>query len=76
MAAISRLRLAPLLTGYRGKPQADLGAAVTAIMAMAAAMQNDVALDEIEVNPLMVAGQGKGAIAADAVIWMNDNQGD
>jgi succinyl-CoA synthetase beta subunit len=76
LAAISRLRLAPLLTGYRGKPQADLGAAVTAIMAMAHAMQSDARLDEIEVNPLMVASRGNGAIAADAVIWMNDDQGD
>jgi acyl-CoA synthetase (NDP forming) len=76
LAAISRLRLAPLLTGYRGKPQADLGAAVTAIMAMAHAMQNDARLDEIEVNPLMVASRGNGAIAADAVIWMNDDQGE
>ena len=76
LAAINRLQLAPLFSGYRGTPQGDLDAAVAAIMAMAAAMQNDAALDEIEVNPLMVAGQGKGAIAADAVIWMNDNQGD
>ncbi len=76
LAAISCLRLAPLLTGYRGKPQADLGAAVTAIMAMAHAMQNDARLDEIEVNPLMVASRGNGALAADAVIWMNDDQGE
>ena len=76
LAAINCLRLAPLLTGYRGKPKADLGAAVTAIMAMAHAMQNDARLDEIEVNPLMVASRGNGAIAADAVIWMNDDQGE
>jgi succinyl-CoA synthetase beta subunit len=45
-------------------------------MAMAHAMQNDARLDEIEVNPLMVASRGNGAIAADAVIWMNDDQGE
>ena len=76
LAAISRLRLAPLLAGYRGKPKADLGAAVNAIMAMAHAIQTDARLDEIEVNPLMVARLGEGAIAADAVIWMKNDQGD
>ncbi len=76
LAAISRLRLAPLLAGYRGKPKADLGAAVKAIMAMAHAIQTDARLDEIEVNPLMVARLGEGAIAADAVIWMKNDQGD
>ena len=76
LAAINRLRLAPLINGYRGKPKADLDAAVTAIMAMAYAIQNDTQLDEIEVNPLMLARCGKGAIAADAVIWINNDQGD
>ena len=76
LAAISRLRLAPLLNGYRGKPKADVDAAVKAIMAMAHAIQTDRRLDEIEVNPLMVARLGEGAIAADAVIWIKNDQGD
>jgi acetate---CoA ligase (ADP-forming) len=67
--ALLSLRLAPLLTGYRGKPMADLDAAVAAALAMAQLCQTDDNIAEIEVNPLMVRAIGQGAVAADAVIW-------
>ncbi len=65
-AALRRLRLWPRLDGHRGCPRADVPAAIRAIAAMQAMMQ-DRALAEIEVNPLMV--RRTGAVAADAVIW-------
>jgi acyl-CoA synthetase (NDP forming) len=67
-AALLSLRLAPLLAGFRGRPAADLDAAVGAILALAAAMQADPALAEIEVNPLMLRAEGGGAVAADALV--------
>ena len=73
-AAINGLRLAPLLNGYRGRAAADLEAAVDAIAAMAAIIEADPAIDEIEVNPLMLGEIGTGALAVDAVIWKTDPQ--
>ncbi len=65
-AALRRLRLWPLLDGYRGKPAADAGAVVAAAMTVQA-MFADPRLQEVEINPLMV--RATGAVAADAVIW-------
>ncbi|PLL14012.1 acyl-CoA synthetase [Tabrizicola sp. TH137] len=65
--ALRRLRLWPLLDGYRGRTKADTAAAVRAVMALQALMQASPALEEIEINPLMLTATG--AVAVDAVIW-------
>lgn len=69
LAALQSLKTAPMLTGYRGLPRADLDAAVDGIMAVAdfAAAHADTIL-ELDVNPLIVRPEGMGAIAADALI--------
>lgn len=66
-AALDRLRIAPLLYGYRGKPAADRDAVIRAVMALQAyviAQAGRVA--EIEVNPLIVTPTR--AVVADALI--------
>jgi len=68
-AALSGLRLAPLLTGYRGRPAGDVDAAVAAITALCRMIETSPEIDEIEVNPLMLAPAGDGVLALDAVIW-------
>ncbi|MGF1500737.1 MAG: acetate--CoA ligase family protein [Paracoccaceae bacterium] len=66
-AALGRLRMAPLLAGYRGRPQADLRAAVEAALAVQAyALAEADRLLELDINPLIVTPQG--AWAADALI--------
>jgi acetate---CoA ligase (ADP-forming) len=65
-AALRRLRLWPLLDGYRGRVRADVAAVVDAGLRVQA-MFDDPALVEVEINPLMVRAQG--AVAVDAVIW-------
>ncbi|WP_370342141.1 acetate--CoA ligase family protein, partial [Pararhodobacter marinus] len=66
-AALRRLRLWPLLDGWRGRPRPALGAAIDAALAMQAMMATDPALREIEVNPLILTQDR--AVAVDAVIW-------
>jgi acyl-CoA synthetase (NDP forming) len=66
-AALQRLRLWPLLDGYRGRPKADVGAVVAAALAVQGMLDADATVEEVEINPLMV--RQTGAIAADAVIW-------
>ncbi len=66
-AGLRQLRLWPLLDGYRGRPKADVAAAVQAVMALQSALLADARLAEIEVNPLIL--RESGAVAVDAVIW-------
>ncbi len=68
-AALQSLKTAPMLQGYRGRPIADMDAALDAIMAVAdfAGEHADTIL-ELDINPLIVRAEGKGAVAADALI--------
>ncbi|MFN3645039.1 MAG: acetate--CoA ligase family protein [Gemmobacter sp.] len=69
-AALHRLRLWPLLDGYRGRARADVPAVVAAALAVQAMLAADAGLEEVEINPLMA--RDEGAVAADAVIWQED----
>jgi acetate---CoA ligase (ADP-forming) len=66
-AALADLRIAPVLSGFRGQPPADIDAVVDAICRLGA-----FALEEgawtVEINPLMVYPEPHGVIAADALI--------
>lgn len=66
VAALKRLRLWPLLDGFRGAPKADLAAITGTVMKLQADFAADPTLIEIEINPLMV--RDAGAVAADALI--------
>ena len=66
LAGLQRLRLWPLLDGYRGRARADVGALVDLVGRLAALMAADKTLDEIEINPVMLREQG--AVAVDALI--------
>lgn len=65
--ALNRLRIAPLLAGYRGKPGADVDAVVAAVMAVQDyVIAHANSLDEIEINPLIATPTR--AVAVDALI--------
>ncbi|HTS91262.1 MAG TPA: acetate--CoA ligase family protein, partial [Stellaceae bacterium] len=66
-AMLRRLRIWPLLQGFRDQPRRDVEAVVDALVQvgnLAAALGDR--LVELDVNPLIVGAEGKGAIAADA----------
>ena len=66
-AMLRELRAFPLLEGYRGRPGADLAAAVRAIEALAGfSVSLGDGLEAVEINPLIVGPDG--AIAVDALI--------
>ena len=70
-AALSFLRVAPILTGYRGKPAADIDRVVEAVMALQTFVAAEAArLEELDINPLMAGPIG--AVAADALIRLRD----
>ncbi|MFN3210354.1 MAG: acetate--CoA ligase family protein [Roseovarius sp.] len=69
--ALDGLRIAPVLAGYRGRPGADRGAIVKAVLAMQdyVTAERD-RLEEIEINPLICTPDR--AVVADALIRKGD----
>ncbi len=66
---LTELKSWPLLDGYRGRPLADVEAALDAVLAVvgaADAWQGRV--EAIEINPLSIKKQGEGAVALDALV--------
>lgn len=66
LAAMRRLRLWPLLDGYRGRPVADMAAVARMARQLGQAMLDDPDLEEIEINPVLVSAQG--AVAVDVLL--------
>jgi acyl-CoA synthetase (NDP forming) len=68
---IDKLKLAKLLSGYRGKPAADRKAMEKAIAGLAKFfLDHRAVMHDIEINPLIVKPDGQGAVAVDVrVIW-------
>ena len=67
--ALAELHCAPLLRGHRGRAAADVDAAVDAILGIARfAEAHSATLEELDVNPLAVAPEGRGARALDALV--------
>jgi acetate---CoA ligase (ADP-forming) len=68
-AALGRLRAAPLLAGFRGRPAADVPALVEMALACSRyALENLDRLAELDLNPVIVRPRGQGAVAVDALI--------
>jgi len=68
-AALGRLRMAPLLAGFRGRAAADVPALVEAALGCNRyARENLERLAELDLNPVIVRPRGLGAVAVDALI--------
>jgi acyl-CoA synthetase (NDP forming) len=67
LTAVEKLKIAPLLAGYRGKPAVDKAALVTAVLAVQdCVLDNRASFSEIELNPLILTSTR--AVAVDALI--------
>jgi acyl-CoA synthetase (NDP forming) len=70
--SLRQLKCAPLLSGFRGAPPADLNAAVDVILAIAGMLEKDPSsIIELDINPLMLLADGQGVVAVDALIRLN-----
>lgn len=68
-ATLRQLAIAKLMDGYRGKPAGDWSALVGAVLGIARFAEAHLEeLIEIDVNPIIVRPQGRGAVAVDALI--------
>ncbi len=67
--ALSGLKVAKLLGGYRGQPKGDVDALVKAVASVASyVVSNASMIEEVDINPIMVLPEGSGTVAADALI--------
>jgi acetate---CoA ligase (ADP-forming) len=62
---IREIRGFKLLSGFRGRPTADLEALERAIVSLSDLAVNHPEISEMDINPLLVHGEGKGATVVD-----------
>ena len=73
--ALNRLRLAPVLNGYRGIPPINKTALIDAVLAIqACVLDRRTSMSEIEINPLILTPER--AVAVDALIRTGDDEND
>ncbi|CEJ09735.1 succinyl-CoA synthetase subunit beta [bacterium YEK0313] len=74
-AMVRRLKAFALLDGARGRPKCDVPALCAAMAALSeAVLAAGGRIAEIEINPLIVREQGRGVVALDALVVLNNNQ--
>jgi acetate---CoA ligase (ADP-forming) len=72
-SALKTLAVGKLLSGYRGRPAADVAALVeTALACTRYAEANVDTLLELDINPVIVRPEGQGAVAVDALIRLSE----
>ena len=72
LQALGQLKCAPLLSGFRGLPPADINAAVDVILSVANMVEKDPSsIIELDINPLLLMAEGQGVVAVDALIRLN-----
>jgi len=71
MAMIKEIRSYPLLMGVRGEKTRDLNTLIDAISKVGAIIRKCRGISDIEVNPLVVYEQGRGARAVDVRIILS-----
>jgi acetate---CoA ligase (ADP-forming) len=62
---LSTLRMAPLLTGYRGSPPADVPALKDLLFRINALVEDIPEVAELDLNPVFVRRDGDGVVAVD-----------
>lgn len=70
---IREIRSYPLLEGVRGEPPADHDAMVDALMRVSQLVTDFPEIVELDINPLMVFEQGRGAVALDMRLILKES---
>jgi hypothetical protein len=70
VAALQRLRAAPIFAGTRGAPPLDVRSAASVLATLGRIIDATPAISEIEINPLVLYSDG--CIAIDALIVTGD----
>lgn len=69
LAALGRLRIAPLYAGVRGEPAWDMGALAEIAVGIGRLVRDaDGRIASLDVNPVIVGAVGEGAVIVDALV--------
>jgi len=68
MKMLEELKGLPLLRGARGNPPRDIEALASLVEAVSRMVLSEPDLLELDVNPVMVLQEGRGAVAVDALV--------
>lgn len=68
---ISEIKAYPLLLGVRGEAKKDIQGVVETILKIGAVLYHFKEISDIEINPLIVYGEGEGSKALDARILIS-----
>jgi acyl-CoA synthetase (NDP forming) len=72
IAELRKLRLAPLLDGFRGSPALDIEALADLVCRLGAVIEGTPAIREVDLNPVILYPRGGGVVALDALILAAD----
>ena len=75
LVELDLLQSAALFHGFRGMPPLDLQAVAELIERIGQVLRGTPALREIDLNPVVVHPQGKGAVALDALMLIDQQAG-
>ena len=64
-----------ILTGFRGKPVADIEKIEKLLVGLSAMVTDNPQIKELDINPLLVHEKGKGATVADIIITFDTESG-
>jgi acyl-CoA synthetase (NDP forming) len=73
LAMIGEVKGFAVLRGFRGLPRADVDALADTIVAMSRLAMARPVVNEAEINPLIIAAQGAGVAAVDAVVVLGES---
>jgi acetate---CoA ligase (ADP-forming) len=71
---VRSLKTFPMLDGYRGDPKRDVGALEDMILRLGSLVEDIPELAELDLNPVFVLNEGKGAVVADARIRVAEGE--
>jgi acyl-CoA synthetase (NDP forming) len=66
--ALESLRGAALLGEFRGKPGRDVQTAAELLVSVARIMDEDPAIQSVDINPVVLLGKTEGVVALDATV--------
>jgi len=69
---VKSIQAYPLLTGFRGKPVADIEEIEKCLVRVAQMVNDNPEIRELDINPLLVHPKGKGATVVDIVLRLKD----
>jgi acetyltransferase len=72
---IRELKGFPILAGYRGEAPGDLGAVAQCLERLSQLVLEFPELKELDINPLLVFAEGRGAAVVDARIFLEEPRG-